>query len=116
MLFNSLKSLLEYTFVKGILYIYIINDLYDLNNSLDDVNKNLFTLHDQYKTSANTLKKNGIYSSTTWSDTGGNYGILIVFGDNSSYISQFFINVVDGTLWFRNTNNGTTWIEWKHIV
>ena len=87
-----------------------------LNESLEDVNKNLFTTHSEYKTSANTLKKNGIYYSTTWLDTAGNYGVLIVFGDNSSYISQFFINAVDGALWFRNTNNGTTWIEWKRIV
>ena len=86
------------------------------NESLEDVNKNLFTTHPEDKTSANTLKKNGIYYSTTWLDTAGNYGLLIVFGDNSSYISQFFINAVDGALWFRNTNNGTTWIEWKRIV
>jgi hypothetical protein len=83
---------------------------------MEDVNKNLFTVHPQYNTSADIIKKNGIYYSTTWTGKTGNYGVLVVLGDNSSYIFQLFMDAVNKHLFYRSTNDGTSWTEWSMIV
>ena len=87
-----------------------------LNLKLQEVNKNLFTAHPQYNTSADMIKKNGIYYSTTWTGKTGNYGVLVVFGDNSSYIFQLFMDAVNRHLFYRSTNDGTSWTEWSMTV
>ena len=87
-----------------------------LNLKLQEVNKNLFTLHPQYNTSADMIKKNGIYNSTTWTGKTGNYGVLVVLGDNNSYIFQLFMDAVNSHLFYRSTNDGTSWTEWSMVV
>lgn len=91
-------------------------DVNSLNLKLQEVNKNLFTAHPQYNTSADMIKKNGIYYSTTWTGKTGNYGVLVVFGDNSSYIFQLFMDAVNRHLFYRSTNDGTSWTEWSMTV
>lgn len=60
---------------------------------------------------------NGIYSSARWESTApSTYGILFVFGDNQSYIAQIFINVVQGEILYRYTNNGhSNWAQWVKL-
>lgn len=94
----------------------VASEFNSLNLKLQEVNKNLFTAHPQYNTSADMIKKNGIYYSTTWTGKTGNYGVLVVFGDNSSYIFQLFMDAVNKHLFYRATNDGTSWTEWSMTV
>ena len=99
-----------------VLFSLIISSSPSLNLKLQEVNKNLFTAHPQYNTSADMIKNNGIYYSTTWTGKTGNYGVLVVFGDNSSYIFQLFMDAVNRHLFYRSTNDGTSWTEWSMTV
>lgn len=110
------SAILLFTFFRNGAKMGQIIFFISLNLKLQEVNKNLFTAHPQYNTSADMIKKNGIYYSTTWTGKTGNYGVLVVFGDNSSYIFQLFMDAVNKHLFYRATNDGTSWTEWSMTV